>query len=266
MKQIVKLSAFIMILITFLSGCQTIDNTRSGNSGTITKSGDENGSYTFDAEVIDAKENLLVAPDAKSNEFRSSDKISVGTTDADITGMNEGKLTKDDLKAGDLIKITYNGIIEETYPARITADFIEVTGHNLLIDGYLALIDDLYQEDSGLNSDITVIGFDTSGWSGLSDIEKEIIFKAVKESYGVDIVEGTSDELAEQGLIDKDNLFFPNGILITLGDLKYNDRDQKITCSVKKWRSGDGAIGANEVTAKYKDGEWKITKSGMWIS
>jgi hypothetical protein len=41
---------------------------------------------------------------------------------------------------------------------------------------------------------------------------------------------------------------------------------EEITCSIEKWRSGLGTIGSNDVTAKYKEGKWPITKEGMRIS
>lgn len=285
MKQLIKRMACIMIGIVLLTGCGTIDRTgdtpgsqtklTDNDQNDITDDADNNSegeptdsaeNYTFNAEVIEAGEWLLVTPDAESDAAKSADKISVNTIDAVITGLDGEKLKKDNLKAGDFVKITYDGFIRESYPAQIGASAIEVTGHNILIDGYLALIDDLYQDDSALNYDITMIALDTTGWSGLSEIEKEIIFSSVREIYGYDVIEGTFDELSEQGLMEKENLYFPKGILISLKKVSYDESKKKITCAIEKWRSGLGAIGSDDVTAKYKDGEWKIKKEGMWIS
>lgn len=64
----------------------------------------------FEARVIQVNENsLLIEPSEGEEEFRSSDQISVSADDA-------GKL---DLKEGDVIRVTYNGEIMETYPARL---------------------------------------------------------------------------------------------------------------------------------------------------
>jgi hypothetical protein len=156
-------------------------------------------------------------------------------------------------------------MIAESYPAQITATAVEVIDHNLLIDGYLALIDDVYQEDSGLNSEITMIALDTTGWVELTEIEKEIIITQMKEIYEMDIIEGTFDELAEQGLIDEENLYFPEGVLIKIKEMVYNDKKETITCKIDKWRGGLGAIGW-DATAKYLNEEWVITRDNMWIS
>lgn len=278
--KIIKFTAFIMVFLLLVSGCSRIDNSGKedvNNSKTdedvtdsktdgdvITK--DDISEITFQAEVITAGESLLVTPDQDSMEFRSSDKMSVSTLGAKITNQKGTEINLKDLMSGDILKITYNGIILESYPAQITASAIEVIDHDRILEGYLALIDDIYQEDSGLNSDITMISLDTTGWVELSDIQKEILFTQMKDVYGVEILEGTFDELAEQGIIDKENLFFPEGVHITIADIKINEGKDKITCSIQKWRSGLGAIGSSDVTAKYKDGKWTINKEGMWIS
>jgi hypothetical protein len=67
-------------------------------------------------------------------------------------------------------------------------------------------------------------------------------------------------------LIDKEKLFFEKGILITISNLTYDEKQEKIICAVKKWRSGDGAVGSDEVTAQLEGNVWKVTKQAMWIS
>ena len=260
----------IMITILFLfqlSGCDKkndVDN-KTDPSDNIS-SGDALEEMIFKAEVIKEGDTLLVTPDMDSNEYKSSDKISVSLLAVKILNENDEEIDKADLTAGDIINITYNGVIAESYPAQISASGIQVIGHNTLLEGYLAIIDDSYQEDNGLNSEITMIALDTTEWVGLTEIEKEIIFNKMNEKYDLDIIEGTFDELAVEGLIDKDNLLFPDGIHITISNIKYNNEADKITYAIKKWRSGNGAIGANDVTAKFNGTEWTITKKDMWIS
>lgn len=270
MRKGFRLTIFF-ILILLLGGCGTIDDGSSGNNnnndnitGLISDKPIDNS--TFKAEIIEAGNTLIIAPDKESNEYKSSDKMSVNLTDCKITGINGEKIKDVELKAGDMIEITYNGMILESYPAQITASAINVTDRNLLIEGYLAIIDDIYQEDSGLNGDLEMIALDTTGWVNVTDIEKEIIFSKLQDIYGVDVVDGTYDKLAEEGLIDKDTLFFTKGILITISAMKYDKDKNVITYSIKKWRSGDGAVGTDDAKAKYDGTKWMITKENMWIS
>ena len=76
--------------------------------------------HKFIAEIIEAKEkSIIVKPEADSKEIRSSDKISIGIT-------RPTNSTNDFYVVGNKVKITYNGIIMESYPAQIIATKIEL--------------------------------------------------------------------------------------------------------------------------------------------
>lgn len=258
-----------MLLAFILGGCGTkeeLPDNMEPVTSDQTPDGEGEELYSFRAEIIDIGDSLLITPGEDSNEARSSDKISVHFSDAVLVDESGATIQPEELLVGDILVISYNGVIAESYPAQITASKIEKVDHNNLIEGYLSLIDDIYQEDNGLNSDIKTIALDTTGWINLTDIEKEIIFTKLKETYGLDIIEGTFEELSEQGIIDKENLYFPDGILIEISELTYDENKEVITCAISKWRSGLGAIGASEVTAVLKDNKWEITKEGNWIS
>lgn len=218
----------------------------------------------FKAVVIEGGDRLLVAPEEGSSAFASSDRISVGLVGAELVDEKGKVMTADQFKPGDLLRISYDGTIRESYPAQISALRIEYLGPELKLGGFMAVIDDIYREDSALNDSIKMIAFDTGEW-GLTEIEKEIILAWAKEEYGYDTLQASFEELAEQGLIDKKNLYFPEGILIELKNVEWNEQDSTLKCSVSKWRSGLGAIGA-DVEATFDGGSWKLTKSKMWIS
>ena len=222
-------------------------------------------SQQFNAVVIESGDWLLVAPEEGSSAYASSDRISVGLNGAELLDAKGKAITVDQFRPGDMLKIFFNGMILESYPAQIGADRIEYLGRNLKLDSYMAVIEDIYQEDSGLNGDIKMIAFDTTGWVNMTEIEKEIILSQVKEKYGFDTLQATFEELSEQGLIDKDNLYFPEGVLIELKNVVWDEKDKTLKCSISKWRSGLGAVGS-DVEATYDGGGWKLSKSGMWIS
>lgn len=221
--------------------------------------------YSFHARVLDKENGLLITPEKNTMEAKSSDKISVGLTDTKIYGMDGKEMTLDQFMVGDRIKVTYNGMIAESYPAQISSYEIEVVERNVLMEGYLAIVDDLYQEDESLNHDITMIAVDTSEWISLTDEEKDFILKSISHRYGFEVIEGTFDELADEGLIDKGQLYFPNGILIEINNLEYQEEKQILTGAMKKWRSGLGAIGS-DFTAKFEKDTWTLKKENMWIS
>ena len=65
--------------------------------------------YTFDAKILEIHDDyFLVEPNAGTLEANCSDKIEVSTQNADRSV---------DWQVGDQVRITYNGQIQELYPA-----------------------------------------------------------------------------------------------------------------------------------------------------
>ena len=80
----------------------------------------EEEQYEFVGTIIGAYDrSILVEPDEGTNERKSSDKISMGIT-RPTSGINDFYVV------GNKVKITYNGMIMESYPAQIIATKIEL--------------------------------------------------------------------------------------------------------------------------------------------
>lgn len=221
---------------------------------------------TFQAIVLQSDRGLLVRPDKDSDEFKSSDQISVSLPEDILVTDKDGKKTgRKEIHQGEIIEIVYNGIIMESYPAQISAQCIQVMD-TMGADGFLALIEDIYNEDTGLNSDIDTIVVDTTDLQELSDLEIQKLLMSIEEKYSIKAREGTYEELVEEGFIDDEKLYFETGILIKIIAPVYYEKEKKITCGISKWRSGLGAIGSDEVIAQFQDNSWVIKKKGVWIS
>ncbi|MBR0597409.1 hypothetical protein [Sinanaerobacter chloroacetimidivorans] len=129
-------------------------------------------------------------------------------------------------------------------------------------DAYWMVIDQLYQEDSGLNGDIKYLAIDTTEMVNLTEEGKEALLKQL-ESYGYEVLDTTFQELQEQGLIH--DLYFPEGILFQIQDEPMEGNT--ITMDASKWRSGTGAIGYDNLVVEYKNDIWEIKEfGGAWIS
>ncbi len=259
MRKIEMMLGWILLAMVLLTAC-------SGDTdGLDMKEPKLSSDQQFKALVIGTGNPLLVGPEEDSEAYTSSDRIYVILAGAELLDEEGKPMDAEQFKLGDILRITYDGTIRESYPAQIGAHRIEYLGRNLELDGYMAVIDDIYQEDSGLNGDIKMIAFDTSEWTGLTEIEKELVLNWAKEKYELDTLQATFQELEEQGLIDKKALYFPEGILIELKNVEWNEKEATLKCSVSKWRGGLGAIGS-DVKATYKGGSFKLSKSNMWIS
>ena len=149
------------------------------------------------------------------------------------------------LAAGALVEVTYDGTVLESWPAQ----FSGVTAVNTARGGfddrcalYLQVLEDLWEVDSGLNGDVTYIGVDLSQTS-LSDSERAAVAWAFAGKHGGELVTGTCDELADQGYIDRENLYWEDGILFSITEKEMEGVYSltPVTFDAQKWRSGLGA-------------------------
>ena len=99
-----KLIAIILALTCII--CLAACDNKSGKD--FDKPTDQ---HQFDATILEIHDNyFLVEPGAGMDELKSADKIEVSTQNADKSV---------EWKVGDLVLITYDGVILETYPARL---------------------------------------------------------------------------------------------------------------------------------------------------
>ncbi len=145
-------------------------------------------------------------------------------------------------------------------------------------DLYLEVLEDLWNVDPGLNNGISQIGIDLSGLSHLTESEKETVMNEFASKHSLPYIAGTWEELCEQGYIDKDNLYWEDGLFFTIKtneDAEWNlpvtkkgDPVPELTAfDAQKWRSGTGAYYFGQCSAqKNADGKWSYTVGQEAIS
>jgi hypothetical protein len=170
------------------------------------------------------------------------------------------------LRAGQEIEIGYTGGIMESYPAQPGGPvYIKILRHgDDLVGFYQSILNDLWNRDKGLNPDTGMLAFDLSQIGNMNEGEKSALVYTVSEAYGLTGMTGTFDELSEQGYINKEQLYFENGMLIRfeLSDVK----EDRFTFNVTKWRSGTGAYIFHDCKAVKKGGVWSYTIGSEMIS
>ena len=136
---------------------------------------------------------------------------------------------------------------------------------------YLEVLEDLWNVDSGLNSEISQIGIDLSELSHLTEAEKETVMQEFASKHNLPYISGTWEELCEQGFIDKENLCWKDGLFFSiktnedavwnLPAIKEGNPVPELTSfDAQKWRSGLGAYFFGQCTAqKNADGTWSYT-------
>ncbi|WP_426350264.1 hypothetical protein ACPWSR_03225 [Alloiococcus sp. CFN-8] len=132
--------------------------------------------------------------------------------------------------------------------------------------GYYQVFLELMDEDTGLQGDIKYIALDYK--NALTE-NKKILEKLMEEyciANGYELLLDDYEGLTEKGYINKQELYFPDGIIISFEDEKL--QEDKLITNARKWRSGKGAIGAT-YTAIKENGVWKVDEAatrGQWIS
>lgn len=128
----------LFIMVTFVLGGSILGCSKDADSPLKNEADNDrtNAEYqVFEAIITNTKEGLLISPDKDSVEYSSSDKILLAIKEAEIIDHEGNEIDMDILKAGDRIRVFYNGLIAESYPAQITADKIVLIGSNHIIDG-----------------------------------------------------------------------------------------------------------------------------------
>ncbi len=166
-------------------------------------------------------------------------------------------------------------------PASPISDIVDTGNTNIRTDVcelYLLVLEDLWNVDPGLNDGITQIGIDLSELSHLTESEKETVMHEFASKHNLPYIAGTWEELCEQGYIDKDNLYWEDGLFFSIKtneDAVWNLPATKDGNSVpeltafdaQKWRSGLGAYFFGQCTAqKNADGKWSYTVGQEAIS
>ncbi len=237
------------------------NNTAEGNiTGKSAGSAPPKADAVLKGKIIQIdNKSLLLAGTGASDLFTISSALAVYDIDKKPADSSA-------LKAGQNVEIGYSGAVMESYPAQPgNPVYIRITGQgDDLVGFYQTVLKDLWNVDKGLNSDISILAFDLSKVTNLDDAEKSALAYVMGGSYGLQGIKGTFDELNEQGYIDKDKLYFKNGILfkVEVSDVT----DDGFTFKAEKWRSGDGAYYFLDCKAVRNDSGWSYTIGSQAIS
>ena len=196
----------------------------------------------------------------------------------------------EDLEDGMLVEISCSGMVEETFPARLggvtalSAASGADGGFDNLCTLYLQVLEDLWEVDSGLNQGITELGVDLSQ-TRLTASERSAVAWAFGQTHGLVPVEGTYEELAEQGYLDPISASAPaqesgeepalyqweDGCLFSIveneeepvvfslpnmGPGEEAPAYNGVRFDAQKWRSPLGAYYFTDCTAVSVDGHW----------
>lgn len=170
------------------------------------------------------------------------------------------------LCVGKRAEVTFGGTVAECFPG-IPGGVTRVRA----VDGdlspfvlYRQVLFDLMETDDGLNGGARYLGVDLSGAANLTGGEKLALQYLLEQQYGLSVLPGTFDELCEQGYIDRDALYWEDGVLLRIALVE--DGTDTFRFDAEKWRSGLGAIYWTDCTAARGADGWTYEVGGFAIS
>lgn len=170
------------------------------------------------------------------------------------------------LCVGKRAEVTFGGTVAECFPG-IPGGVTRVRA----VDGdlspfvlYRQVLFDLMETDEGLNGGARYLGVDLSGVANLTGGEKLALQYLLEQRYGLSVVPGTFDELCEQGYIDRDVLYWEDGVLLRIALVE--DGTDTFRFDAEKWRSGLGAIYWTDCTAARGADGWTYEAGAFAIS
>lgn len=209
------------------------------------------GEEVITCRVVTVEENELLLA---ATEGRASDVYILPLGEIPVTYEDPDQTA---LRPGDLVKIGYSGLVEETFPARLggaEALQVQAQGRDDLCSLYLRVLSDLWEVDPGLNSDITQLGLDLSQ-TRLTPAEQSAVAYVLWGERKLEVLQNTWQELADQGYIDRENLQWTDGLFFSI--VEDDPEAEKLTFTAQKWRSGTGAYFFTDCTAqRAADGSW----------
>ena len=161
------------------------------------------------------------------------------------------------IQPGDLVQVGCSGAVLETYPAQlgdVEGLLVKAEGFDDLCALYLTVLQDLWGEDSALNEGVVQLGLDLSQ-TRLSPAEQGALGVALSWQLDLPVLQGTMEELTDQGVIDGENLTWADGLLLSIREA--DPAAQDLTFTAEKWRGGLAAYLYTDCTAhQTRDGSW----------
>ena len=172
----------------------------------------------------------------------------------------------DSLLPGMIVEAVCDENILESWPAQLSVQSVTVQEQEPDYYAlYMQVLEKLFTEDEGLNEPADYFGFDFTELNALRENEKLLLAHEFSAAHSAEPLHGTLHELMDEGYIDEEHLYWEDGVHFTIKEKKIISG--KVFYSVKKWRSGLGAIGYDCSAKPDEDGKWVFSEgSGFWIS
>lgn len=254
-------------------------------SGTDSAGEPQPDEATVTCRVVQVKSGALLLAEADGNGLYTLEPAGIEpTVDGNSTAAADIVYLP-----GTLLTVTHDGMILETYPAQ----FANILGIDIHSDGfddlsrvYLNALEDLWEIDDALSESIVYIGVDLSK-TRLSQGEQSAVAWAFANEHEGTLLEGTYDELLEQGYItgepvaddgSQSHKFYEwkDGVLFSIAEEEgepgspsgqtAEGGQETVTFNAEEWRGGLGAFFFTDCTSRRgTTGGWSDYQVGAML-
>ncbi len=269
-----RIAIFCMLAMLFSLGACGSHNVPGGSPGPTNGETAANGSAEPQGDPLQVR----VIRGAGAGQL-----VLAGINSGEVYTANETELTvyldgktaaPSDLENGMLLAIDPGCTVLESWPAQLVGATVRAyskpadrNDHGDLCGLYLQVLEDLWKDDGGLNSDITYVSVDLGNAPGaLTEGEKAAIAWVFSGAHDKQGLRFSFEELKENGYIDESALYWEDGVLLSIKKAeKGSDSPQKISFDAQKWRSGLGAVFYMDCAAERGNGvQWEPYKTGSF--
>jgi hypothetical protein len=194
------------------------------------------GAATMTCRAMEEEEGTLLLAKADGGK---ADLFTASCKDVQVKYQDPART---EIQEGDLVEIIFGGDIMETYPAQlgnVQEVWVWAEGFDDTASLYLEVFEDMAEEDAALAHDVDRIGLDLSR-TALSPAEQSAAAWILEGETGKTVLEGTWEELVDQGYIDGENLVWEDGYFLSFTETERTDTS--LTFSAQLWKSGLGAM------------------------
>ncbi len=200
-----------------------------------TKQNNSDDTHTFTGTITECEEqSMIVRPNENEEEYNSSDKFRIEYVD----GFNS-------CKVGDKVKITYRGMINESYPAQVGTTNIEINDFDFYITK-LENHNDIRFNDYYTTNDRTIYLAGNIGELYIKDQDKDITLKTYLSTAFQTLDDGIKH------ITDKLEL---KATLKDGGTKIYKSKNKDITMIVCNTTKNDKNILIGDYSMEYTEGD-----------
>lgn len=272
MKKLYLLAIGFTLLFTSCNYNTNLDVLKSLPIGSEISADDlKNMEVTYEGKIASIGENSILVYQTGNTDKINNSLSTVSTANAKlVSGKSLEELTLVDataFKEGMTVTIGFNGMVQESYPTQIGADFIYL--HDGEINNYIGIyadaIAELLEVNGGFINDINLqVALNLENELNMGETEKEAFAYVLGNKLQKEVFFSSYNKLVAEGRIIKEYPFFENGMILRIDSSVLKNDTFKFT--IDRWYFGTGTGFRDTIVTRDGNGNLIYEIGGIYIA